>query len=102
MDKIEWGATHQGLSLFEKDGVIYEWKGDVESSTKLSTTKTTKLENEYKVYSDNYDAQEYSRKREEAYPSIQNQLDMQYWDGVNGTTTWKDAIAKVKSDIPKE
>ena len=35
------------------------------------------------------------------YASIQEQLDMQYWDAVNGTTTWKDAIAKVKSDNPK-
>ena len=35
------------------------------------------------------------------YPSLQEQMDMQYWDAVNGTTTWKDAIAKVKSDNPK-
>ena len=39
--------------------------------------------------------------RAAAYPSIQDQMDMQYWDAVNGTTTWKDAIAKVKSDNPK-
>jgi len=41
-------------------------------------------------------------QRDRVYPSIQDQLDMQYWDNVNGTTTWKDAIAKVKSDNPKE
>ena len=35
------------------------------------------------------------------YPSIGDQLDMQYWDKKNGTTTWVDAIAKVKSDNPK-
>ena len=40
-------------------------------------------------------------KRQTEYPSIQDQLDMQYWDNVNSTTTWKDAIAKVKSDNPK-
>ncbi len=39
--------------------------------------------------------------RDRVYPSIQEQLDMQYWDSVNGTTTWKDAVAKVKSDNPK-
>lgn len=39
--------------------------------------------------------------RATAYPSIQEQLDMQYWDSVNGTTTWKDAVAKVKADNPK-
>jgi len=48
-----------------------------------------------------YAALEYSRKRVEQYATIQDQLDMQYWDSVNGTTTWKDHIAKVKSDNPK-
>ena len=48
-----------------------------------------------------YDAKEYQRVREKAYPSWQDQLDMQYHDQVNGTTTWTDAIAKVKSDFPK-
>ena len=43
----------------------------------------------------------YKSKRRDAFPSIAEQLDMQYWDAVNGTTTWKDAIAKVKSDNPK-
>ena len=46
-----------------------------------------------------YDAKQYQRDR--VYPSIQDQLDMQYWDSVNGTTTWKDAVAKVKLDNPK-
>jgi len=39
--------------------------------------------------------------RQRAYPSIQEQLDMQYHDAVNGTTTWKDKIAEVKADNPK-
>ena len=43
----------------------------------------------------------YKSKRRDAFPSIAEQLDMQYWDAVNGTTNWKDAIAKVKSDNPK-
>jgi len=29
-------------------------------------------------------------------------MDMQYHDLLNSTTTWKDAIAKVKADNPKE
>jgi hypothetical protein len=48
-----------------------------------------------------YDAKQYARDRATAYPSIQEQLDMQYWDSVNGTTTWKDAIAAVKTENPK-
>ena len=46
-----------------------------------------------------YDAKQYQRDR--VYPSIGDQLDMQYKDLLNGTTTWKDAVAKVKSDNPK-
>ena len=43
----------------------------------------------------------YIETRQEAYGSIGDQLDMQYKDLVDGTTTWKDHIAKVKSDNPK-
>jgi len=43
----------------------------------------------------------YKAARQEAYGSIQDQLDMLYWDEVNSTTTWKDHIAQVKSDNPK-
>jgi len=48
-----------------------------------------------------YDANQYQRDRATAYPTIQEQLDMQYWDKVNGTTNWQTAIAKVKADNPK-
>tara|TARA_Y100001973_G_scaffold85974_1_gene128505 strand:- start:950 stop:1249 length:300 start_codon:yes stop_codon:yes gene_type:complete len=61
--------------------------------SKIDAARAT-LDAEYAVL-------EYSRKRVEQYASIQDQLDMQYWDSVNGTTTWKDHIAKVKSDNPK-
>ena len=44
---------------------------------------------------------DYSANRVSQYPSIEEQLDMQYWDSVNGTTKWKDTIAKIKSDNPK-
>ena len=48
-----------------------------------------------------YNNKQYQRDRASAYPSIQDQLDMQYWDSVNGTNTWSDAIAAVKSAYPK-
>ena len=46
-------------------------------------------------------AVKYKKDRADVYPSIGDQLDMQYWDKKNGTTTWVDAIAKVKADNPK-
>ena len=39
--------------------------------------------------------------RRSAYGDFGEQLDMQYHDLVDGTTTWKDHVAKVKSDNPK-
>jgi len=48
-----------------------------------------------------FDAAAYSRNRAIAYPSIADQLDMQYHDSVDGTTTWADAIAAVKTKYAK-
>ena len=38
--------------------------------------------------------------RRNAYGNIGDQLDMQYHDSVDGTSTWKDHVAKVKTDNP--
>lgn len=35
------------------------------------------------------------------YPPLQEQLDMQYWDGINGTTLWADLITGIKTKHPK-
>ena len=35
------------------------------------------------------------------YLPLAEQLDMQYWDLVNGTTTWKDHVKAVKDKYPK-
>lgn len=48
-----------------------------------------------------YDAEEYKRKRVNAYPGLPEQFDLLYWDQVNGTSKFKEAIAKVKADNPK-
>lgn len=48
-----------------------------------------------------YNSKQYQRDRAKIYPSIQEQLDMQYWDKVNGTDTWEQAINAVKAQYPK-
>ena len=68
--------------------------GTAEISKADIKTKMAELQTEY-------DNNKYQRDRSVAYPSIKDQLDMQYWDKVNSTTTWQTAIAKVKSDNPK-
>ena len=48
------------------------------------------------------DAKErYKRHRLREYPSIRRQLDMMYWDAVNGATTWVDEITRIKDKYPK-
>lgn len=47
-----------------------------------------------------YDAQAYARLRKAKY-NLLNQDEMRYDDLVNSTTTWQDAIAAIKTSIPK-
>ena len=44
---------------------------------------------------------DYTDARKAEYPSLEEQQDMQYWDAVNGTTTWKDKISEIKPKYPK-
>ena len=57
-------------------------------------TEITRLQNDYA-------ATQYARDRASAYKSLTEQLDMQYWDRVNGTDTWKQHIDAVKTAHPK-
>ena len=44
----------------------------------------------------------YQEKRALEYPAISDQLDMIYWDMVNGTNKWREKIAEIKAKYPKE
>ena len=69
------------------DGVFAERQAEI-------TAEVTRLQAEY-------DANQYQRDRATAYPSLQDQADMQFHDLANGTTTWVDAIQAVKDAYPK-
>ena len=79
------GADDNGSAIY-KDTQDFTWEQVSAKKAELQT---------------DYDNKQYQRDRADAYPSIQDQLDMQYHDAVDGTTTWKDAVAKVKADNPK-
>ena len=84
--------------LLQDDGqgsYIKEWNLDIAQPTQAQLDA---LETEAQAEEN---LQSILNARATAYPSIQEQLDMQYWDKVNGTTNWEDAIAKVKLDNPK-
>ena len=48
-----------------------------------------------------YNSNKYQRDRAVDYPSFADQLDMQYWDKINGTNKWQQAINAVKQKYPK-
>ena len=61
----------------------------------------SEIETAHAEWQADHDAQAYARNRASAYAPIADQLDMQYWDSVNDTTTWKDHVASVKAQFPK-
>jgi len=48
-----------------------------------------------------YNSKQYQRDRAKEYPSIQEQLDMQYWDKVNNTNNWQTKVNEIKVKYPK-
>ena len=44
---------------------------------------------------------DYATLRHQEYPSRDEQLDMMYWDKINGTTVWEDTIQAIKDKYPK-
>lgn len=48
-----------------------------------------------------WDKSQYQRLRQDEYPTIEQQLDMQYWDYINGTTLWVDLISEIKNKYQK-
>ena len=93
------------LKALEPNAIYAVHNSDIDNIEWMSEdiTQPSKTDIEAKIAEQKteYDNLAYARARAVAYASIQDQLDMQYWDQVNGTTTWKDHIAKVKSDNPK-
>ena len=80
---------------------IDDGKGAFDKDGNSVTIDAVKVEAARKAINDAAAAVKYKSDRAAAYGSIGDQLDMQYWDAVNGTTTWKDHVAKVKADHPK-
>ena len=84
-----------------KNGMVYSnIKINKDTATLPSESEVNAKLAEFKA---EYDLQSatWNLNRKKGYANIEEQLDMMYWDNVNSTTTWKDHVAKVKSDNPK-
>jgi len=94
--EVEFLARFSIVTGLEEDGteILSSNPDDFGVTWAQIGEKVTELEVEW-------DAEDYYRKRAEAYPPLEEQLDMQYWDAENSTTTWKDAVEAVKAAYPK-
>ena len=79
-------------------GESEEWSWDEGNSEAKPTAGEVKTEID-RLQAE-WDAQEYARKRKAEYDAL-NQFEMQYDDKEDGTTTWEDAIAAIKTKYPK-
>ena len=83
-----------------KDIIWYAPAADgVNEQTDKATITETKCNSLYTAKLDTHNSLEYSRNREKEYPSIVDQLDDIYHNGVDG---WKTTIKAVKDKYPKE
>lgn len=61
----------------------------------------TELQSLEPIVIDLINSEKYIDQRKSEYPSIQDQLDMLYWDKVNGTNNWQAKITEIKEKYPK-
>ena len=99
--KKELKASHSSLTKME-NGVRSTLSTD-EYNTTIDQWAQSSFDKEVEdaLIADGGTSAKYAQYRRDAYPSIGDQLDMQYHDLVDSTTTWADTIAAVKSKYPK-
>ena len=98
--KAQDGVQPQ-VSVDEDDINKITWRDD--NPTNITNQQILDKQTELKA---DYDTKQYQRDRTKrpedgGYPSIGDQLDMQYHDKKDGTTTWEDAVQAVKDAHPK-
>jgi hypothetical protein len=59
------------------------------------------IETEIQRLQAEYDLLEYQRMRVDEYPTIEDQLDLLFWDKVNDTDNWQTTINNIKNKYPK-
>jgi len=77
----------------------YSARGDEVIPISDPTPTQAEIDAEVEKQNAEYDAQEYARKRAEAYPTWQEQMDLIYHSGVAGL---KAELKKTKDKFPKE
>jgi hypothetical protein len=85
-------ATHPNVKMIDDTAGAFDANGNqVTLDESLVSAKQAELEA-------TYTAKQYQRDRAVAYPSIADQLDQIYHEGIDA---WKETIAAVKAEYPK-
>ena len=96
---MEYDIIHSILAINPKAEVFVK-DNDVKKIDWLKTTPIAEADilAKQKELQTAYDNKKYQRDRAEAYPSIKDQLDDLYHNGIDG---WKTTIKAVKDKYPK-
>ena len=96
---IEYDIIHSILAINPKAEVLVK-DNDVKKIDWLKTTPIAEADilAKQKELQTAYDNKKYQRDRAEAYPSIKDQLDDLYHNGIDG---WKTTIKAIKDKYPK-
>ena len=95
----EYDIIHSILAINPKAEVLVK-DNDVKKIDWLKTTPIAEADilAKQKELQTEYDANKYQRDRVKAYPSIEEQLDDLYHNGIDG---WKKTIKAIKDKYPK-
>lgn len=91
-----------------KIAFIAETKEELENIPFVTLDKIEETDKEYILLNGEYKLKDESKteialiNRVAEYPSINEQLDMLYWDKINGTNNWEELITNIKTKYPKE
>jgi hypothetical protein len=100
-DPATYDAEWQEAVEIPPEQVDGKWTQQWDIIEKYTAEERAAKEAEKAAREAEFAATQYQRQRAAAYPSLAEQMDMQYWDAVNDTTKWQDAIAAVKAKYPK-
>ena len=102
-----WFSLEGDEDIYENIKCWYVGNGNLTDESKIPTKEQVLAEVERIKNEEVYKRQRSGKEvdgvvtTDTIYLPIEEQLDMQYWDAVNGTTTWKDHVAAVKAKYPK-
>ena len=96
IDKVDALHSLRPNSLWALHGNVLNWE-----DSKQTEPTEAEIDAEVIRLQAEYDAQDYARNRKAEYNAL-NQLEMQFDDKEDGTTTWEDAIKAIKTKWPKD